>query len=290
MSAKQNKKALLILLGAACFGSSGTIQALAPQGATPFVIGALRMLVGGISLFIWCSFTGKIKNAIKPETKYLLISALALVGFQLCFFSGVQKVGVAVGTVIAIGFSPIATAVLAALIYKETPPKIWYIATGIALLGLMLLNIDATKHTEFKYMLLPLGAGFSYACYFIFSKPLGKKNAPDFIMMSICLLSGMLLLPVFFIYPVEWIFTVKGIFTSLALGIVTTAMAFSFVLAGLKYTNATNAATLSLAEPMVATCLGIFFLNESITLNSLFGIFCIFLGVFISGYSTSRGK
>ena len=41
---------LLILAGALCFSTTGFVQALAPEGATPYVIGALRMAVGGIAL------------------------------------------------------------------------------------------------------------------------------------------------------------------------------------------------------------------------------------------------
>ena len=37
--------AMLVLLGALCFSTSGTAQAFAPEGATPYVVGALRMQV-----------------------------------------------------------------------------------------------------------------------------------------------------------------------------------------------------------------------------------------------------
>ena len=49
------KGSLLVLLSALCFSISGTLQAIAPDEATPFVITEARMLVGSLFLFIWCA-------------------------------------------------------------------------------------------------------------------------------------------------------------------------------------------------------------------------------------------
>lgn len=280
---KNQMKSLLILVGAMCFGTSGTIQAIAPEGATPFVVGALRMTVGAMTLFLWCLVTKKFKAVQPLSFPHLLLCSLALVGFQLSFFLGVQKVGVAVGTVVAIGFSPLAAAVLALIVFKEYPHKMWYVSTFIAIVGLLLLHADSSSEINWQDMLLPLGAGFSYGCYFVFSKPLTAKNSSELIMMVVCLGSSILLMPVYFLYPVQWVFTVHGILTALGLGVITTAMAFAFVLTGTKYTRVANAVTLALAEPLVATLLGIFFLGEPVTVNMVIGIICILTGVILTG-------
>lgn len=275
-------KSLFIILGGICFGTSGTIQAIAPDGATPFVVGALRMTIGGLSLFIWCLISNKFRGMQKISFGHLFLSALSLVGFQLSFFGGVLKVGVAVGTVVAIGFSPIAAAILAIFVLKEFPQKMWYISTAIALVGLYLLNMDFSNEIKWTDMLLPLAAGLSYGCYLIFSKPLSMNNNPELIMMLVCLCSSIILLPVYFYYPVQWIFTTKGILTALGLGVVTTAMAFTFVLTGLKYTSVATAATFALSEPLVASFLGIFVLDEKVTLSMAAGIVCILIGVVLT--------
>lgn len=278
-------KSLFVVLGGFCFGTSGTIQAFAPDGATPFVVGALRMTVGGLALLVWCLMTHKFQSMQKISLGHLFLSALSLVGFQLSFFGGVLKVGVAVGTVVAIGFSPIAASILAIFVLKEFPQKMWYISTAIALIGLYLLNMDFSNEIKLTNMLLPLAAGLSYGCYFIFSKPLSVNNSPELIMMFVCLCSSIILLPVYFYYPVQWIFTGKGILTALGLGVITTAMAFSFVLIGLKYTNASNAVTLALSEPLVASFLGIFVLDERVTISMAAGIVCILIGVVLIGFT-----
>ena len=120
-------------------------------------------------------------------------------------------------------------------------------------------------------MAFPLLAGFSYACYFVFSKPLARNAAPGSVMMVLCLLSGLCMLPVFWIYPAAWLATPVGALVALHLGVVTTAIAFSLTLAGLKVTPAATASTLSLAEPLSAACLGIFFLHEPLSLSAAVG-------------------
>ena len=229
---------LLILLGALCFSTTGTVQALAPEGATPYVIGALRMLVGGLSLLLWCAFRGDLPRFWHWPMRCVIPSAFALLGFQFFFFRGVLEAGVAVGTVVAIGFSPIVVALLGLIFLREKPAKAWYPATGIALIGLLLLNADAVDGASFAGMAFPLLAGFSYACYFVFSKPLAQNASPGSVMMVLCLLSGLCMLPVFWIYPVAWLATPVGALVALHLGAVTTAVAFSLTLAGLKVTSA----------------------------------------------------
>lgn len=46
---------LCIILGALCFSTTGTVQALAPDGSHPLGIGALRMQIGALALWAWCA-------------------------------------------------------------------------------------------------------------------------------------------------------------------------------------------------------------------------------------------
>ena len=272
---------LLVLLGALCFSTTGTVQALAPAGATPYVIGALRMLGGGLALLLWCAWKGTLPQKGWWPLRYVLPGMLALLGFQFLFFKGVMAAGVAVGTVVAIGFSPIVVAVLGFALLRERPPLLWYPATALALTGLVLLNTGNAGYTDLSSILLPLGAGFSYACYFVSSKPLVRHNPPETVMMVLCLGSGICMLPVFWLYPTAWLASGTGVLVALHLGVITTAMAFSLTLAGLKVTPAATASTLSLGEPLGAACLGLFFLNETLTFSAGVGIALIFLSVLL---------
>ncbi len=287
---------LFILAGALCFSTTGFAQALAPEGATPYVIGGIRMLGGGLALLLWCALRGLLprRGGWPPDLvlKRVIPAALALVGFQICFFRGVQEAGVAVGTVAAIGFSPVVVAVLGFLLLGEKPAKIWYLSTVLAVSGLVLLNWrNGGSGGDVSALVLPLAAGFCYACYYVFSKPLGQKHPPETVMMVLCLVSGICLLPVFFVHPTAWMLSLPGALVALHLGVTTTALAFSLTLAGLRDTPAAAAATLGLGEPLGAACLGIFFLHESVGVPALAGMALLLCGVvLLTVFSGGRKK
>ena len=296
MSARLSRGPLLVLAGALCFSTTGFVQALAPEGATPYVIGGVRMMGGGLALLLWCALRGLLprRDGWPPELvlKRVIPAALALVGFQICFFRGVQEAGVAVGTVAAIGFSPVVVAVLGFLLLGEKPVKIWYASTALAIAGLILLNWrNGGSGGGVSALVLPLAAGFCYACYYVFSKPLGQRHPPETVMMVLCLAGGVCLSPVFFLYPTAWMLSLPGALVALHLGVITTALAFSLTLAGLRETPAAAAATLGLGEPLGAAGLGIFFLHESVGVPALAGMALLLGGVvLLTLFSGGGGK
>ena len=81
-----NKGAFLVLLGAFCFSGSGTIQALAPEMATPFILGAIRLLFGGLFLLAWCAINGILTFPKNWIWKNAIFSVLLFVDFKLLFF------------------------------------------------------------------------------------------------------------------------------------------------------------------------------------------------------------
>lgn len=281
---------LLLLAGALCFSTTGFAQALAPAGATPPVIGAVRMLGGGLTLLLWCSLRGSLPDRSGWPLRRVCPAALALVGFQLCFFQGVRTAGVAVGTVASIGFSPLVVALLGWFLLQEKPARIWYLSTALALAGLVLLNLNAGGGAGRHALLLPMAAGACYACYYVFSKPLSQTHAPETVMMVLCLISGLCLAPVFLLCPVFWLAVPKGWLVALHLGVITTALAFTLTLAGLRTTAAATAATLGLAEPLGAACLGIFLLHESPEPSTLLGMFLMLASVGLLVFAPSKPR
>lgn len=280
--------AVLVLLGALCFSTSGTAQAFAPEGATPYVIGALRMQVAALALFAWCACRGRLPRLGEWPLRWVLPAALGLVAFQVCFFKGVQLAGVAVGTVVAIGFSPLVAALLAWAVLGERPALLWYPSTALALAGLVCLNLGEGTSADWQRLVLPLAAGAGYACYFVFSKPLGVRFTPDSVMLMLCGLSGTLLLPMLLLFPIGWLASAAGAGTALYLGVVTAALAFSLTTAGLARTPAATAATLALAEPLAAACWGIFLLGEDVSTADCCGIGLLVLGVALLAFARPR--
>src|SRR5512137_2821836 len=92
----------LVLLAACLWGTNGTAQALAPQDAQPIIIGTLRIAVGGLTLLVIAAS----RHAL-PDGKHwmfwpTLLGALSMAAYQMFFFAGVARTGVAVGTIVGI--------------------------------------------------------------------------------------------------------------------------------------------------------------------------------------------
>ena len=263
---------LLIILSGLCFSTTGTTQALSPEGATPFVIGALRLAVGSIALLAWCAKGKRLPDLRTWPLGKTLLAALGVLGYQLSFFMALKFTGVAVGTVVGIGATPIIGGAMAWIFLKEKPLKIWYPATAIALVGLGLLTLTGEISIKPLGILLALGAAFFYSVYIISGKVLVQGRDADAVMGVLFGIGAVCCLPIFFIYPTAWIATPKGIIIALHLGVITAAMAYAFYLAGLRTTNTSTAVTLTLVEPLAAASWGIFLLGEPMTLNSVLGI------------------
>ena len=271
----------LVLAGSLCFSTSGFLQAIAPAEATPYIIAGCRMLIGALALFLYSLLLGRKLNLRNWPVKSVAFYALALWGYQILFFNSLLVVGVAVGTVVSIGVTPIASGVISWIFEKKAPVLAWYPATVIAILGLVLINGTEGVSFNLTDLLLPILAGVCYAVEICVAKPLTENHTAEESMMFIMFIVGLGLLPFFFFYPTDWIFTARGIAVTGSLGIVTAACAFTLLVAGLKTTPAATASTLALAEPMGAALLGIFALGEPSSLQTIAGIGAIFAAILI---------
>lgn len=271
---------LYILIAAILWGTTGTIQTIAPDTATPLTIGAVRMVVGGTSLFLMALARRKLHIRYMP-IKYTLISAVSISTFQPAFFSSVAITGVAVGTVVALGSAPVMAGMMEWILWKRAPVKEWWISTFMAITGCLMLFIanDAEISVDPVGILLALGAGFGFSIYIIFSKELLLYNDAETVVAIIFSISALLLLPLLLIGDASWIVEPKGVVISIYLGVIATAGAYLFFASGLKRTTASTAVTVTLAEPMTAALLGVFFVGETLTWLAWAGIGLIILGL-----------
>src|SRR3954452_9496733 len=92
-----------VLLAAVSCGTTGTAQALGPDGLAPAGVGAARILVGGSLLVLVALVRGGL-GSLPPGAG--LIAAAAVAAYQLAFFAAVADTGVAVGTIVALGSAP----------------------------------------------------------------------------------------------------------------------------------------------------------------------------------------
>lgn len=278
------KAQVLVLMAAMLWGTTGSTQAFAPENATPVVIGALRMAIGGTALFLVAKMRGAFKTKIELDKKLLLIAAISMALYQPFFFLGVFKTGVALGTVLGIGSAPIFSGIIEYFTGEKLSRR-WIIGTMISIIGCALLfGGQDSMNMNVIGSIFSLGAGLSYAVYVKASQKLFKNSRRDAVNGLIFLLSALILSPILFINNLSWVMSTRGILTTLHLGVVTTALAYTLFAYGITNINAPKAVTLTLAEPLTAAMLGVVVLNENLTGVSMMGVLLLFCGLIINSY------
>ena len=270
----------LVLLAAVLWGTTGTTQALAPAGATPLAVGALRLIVGSAFLLLLAWGRGRLHGGGRWPVWPTFLAAVSMAGYQLCFFAAVSLTGVAVGTLVAVGSSPILAGILALLIWRQRPSPYWLLATGLAVSGVVLLASGGGELTIHPGgLLLALATGLSYAVYVLSSKTLLLYQPPDRATAVVFGLGALCLTPVLFLSDLTWLTQPAGLLVALHLGVVTIGLAYLLFTQGLVKIPAATAVTLSLAEPLTAALLGIFLLGEWLPPAGLLGIALLLAGL-----------
>jgi DME family drug/metabolite transporter len=264
---------LQVLLAALCFGTTGTAQALGPDGIDPAAVGAARIACGGALLVLFALVVrrgrGGGRGGLGPGPRgAVLAGALAVAAYQASFFAAVDVTGVAVGTIVALGSAPALTGALEWALHGRRPPARWVAATALACAGVALLALagGATAGISPLGVGLAVVAGGSYAAYTLASKRLlDDGHSPEGVMAALFGLGAVALAPVLFLADTGPLGSAEGLALVLFLGVVPTALAYVLFARGLRGLRASEAATLTLAEPVTAAALGVFVLGEQVT-------------------------
>lgn len=275
---------LLILMAAILWGTTGTSQALAPSGAHPPTVGALRLAIGGGSLIFLALLRSRITRDSLRQPGTTLLAAMLVAAYQLSFFMAIEATGVAIGTMVAIGSGPLFAGLLSLLIHKERPERRWLVATALAVSGLLILFIPLTggaPRMNSSGVLMALIAGASYAGYTHAIKRLLPGNSSDAIIAVVFSLGAILLAPLLFRSDLSWAIEPGGLLVVLHLGLVATALAYIIFARGLQSVPAVHAVTLSLAEPLTAAVLGIIILKERLTVPAASGMGLVLAGLVV---------
>ena len=270
-----------VLMAATLWGTTGTAQAFAPVGFDPMVIGTLRLAIGGGAMLLLVLLQGGVSQLRGWPLKTTIAAAAFTALYQVCFFAGVAKTGVAVGTIVGIGSSPVAGGILGYLFRGERPGRNWFIATALAIIGCILLVFSSGGEVKIDPLgvTLAIGAGVAYAAYTLAFKGLLEHHKPIASIAVVFCLGSLMLSPLMFGRELDWLFQPRGVGVVLHLGLVTAALAYWLFARGLKRVPVANAMTLTLAEPLTAGLLGLFVLGEQLNTIGFTGISLIFCGL-----------
>lgn len=262
------------------WGTVGTTQTFLQAEVSSIAVAGVRSAIGGGFLLIVALLMRKI-NFKTWSWKWTILAALTIALFQSLFFTSVRFTGVALGTVVTIGSSPVFSGLVEWAIWKRKPNRVWAIATMLAIIGCVLLFVNRGAATVSPLgILLALCAGLMFALYTNSSKQLTEKaeTLPAVAMtFTIC---ALVLLP-FSGDGVMWVFDGQNLFPMVFMGLAATSIAYLLFLGGLEKISSSSAVTLSLAEPLTAALLGVFLVGEYLSPTSWLGVVMLLGGIIV---------
>ena len=285
---------LLVVVAGVLFGTAGTAQSLGPTSAAPIAVGILRIQVGALALLAVMPLLGASRRRLPAlwRRPQILVTAVAAALYQPCFFGAVSSVGVALGTLVAVGSEPVFAGLLGWVALRHRPTPSWLVATAIAVAGLALRSVGRLEGGGDLVGLVPaLGAGLCSACYTVAAKHQLDRDATAIeVPAASFVLGGLLLAPLLLGQPLAWVASASGIALVGYLGIATMALANVVLARGIHGLPPGPAATLMLTDPVVATLLGVVVLGETLTPLAGLGVGLVLAGLVLQGLVVARSE
>lgn len=281
---------MMMLAAAVLFGTTGTAQAFGPATANPLSVGAVRQVVGGTLLLAivgawWLRHQGLRLPRWSGKVGWVLLGGACVMAFQATFFFGTRGNGVAVGSVLALGSSPL-FAGLFDWLRGNRPSRRWLAATGLAVVGIVLLSGAFGRAVALQPLpvLASLVAGAAYAGYAVATAALVQQGVSALpATAAVVGTSGLLGAVVCLFTDNSWLAQPRGLAVALWLGGVTVVVCYLLMGSALRHLTAATAITLGLAEPLTAAVLGVVVVGETLAPLQLAGVLLVLGGVLVAG-------
>lgn len=218
----------------------------------------------------------------------LLLAAAAVLAYQFTFFTGVSELGVAVGTILAVGSAPFFAGAASILLGRHRPSRQWVATTVLAVVGLVLLmRPDGEVTPSVLGVLAALSAGLSFGLYTVLAKDLLDRGVRRLDTVAVpFLLGGLLSLPVLLLglrgETAAMLLEPRVLVVVAWLAIAATAGGYLLFVSGLGSVPAVVGATLVLVEPLTAALLGVSVFGERLGPVAVVGAGAVALALLIT--------
>lgn len=285
---------IYVLLGASLWGIIGIfVDELSQAGFTSLQIVALRVVTAAVMLVLYLVVTNPklLKIDFKDSFSFIGTGIFSIVFFNWCYFTAIEEVSLSIA-VILLYTGPAFVTLLSWILFKEPMTRRKMGALLLTLLGCALvikaIPISDQRISLFGF-LVGLGSGFGYALYSIFGKhALKKYESLTVITYTFVFASAVML-------PLSGITIEAGQLASsyvwmliLGLGFFPTALAYLLYTTGLSMVESSRASITATIEPVVATLLGVFVLNEILTGYQVVGILLVLVAVIAIQFKKRR--
>jgi len=291
--------ALLVCAGASLFGTIGTARALGPEDASASAITLVRLAMAITLLWLALAVSRRGGLVAALRSRAVWAAGVSQAAFQVCFLESITRVGVAIGTLVAIGATPLLTGLAQAVTTRRLSGT-WALATGSGLIGLVLLvgtgggssSGGAGSGSETAAgLLLALCSAAAYATYITVGGRIGAQGLePTVVLPVIFTVAAAVQLPALALSGWAWLATTSGLWMVVYLALLPTVLAYALFNRGLAGVDAATAGTLGLVEPVVATLLAVLVLDEQLTAVQAGGALLVCTGVLLAARAAAPAQ
>jgi DME family drug/metabolite transporter len=287
--------AIAAVVGAAVlFGTSGTARELGPDSASSLTVGASRIAIGSIVLWLVAAAGSQPlpgSSTLRSVRPLLVIGGVGVAVYTPLFFVAVERTGVAIGTVVSIASGPFFAAGLDWRFRRVRPTVAWLRGTAVTVAGVIVLisSVDSGGGAlDVVGVGAALAAGLGYATYSVTSKATMERGLASTTALAIPFTIGAIAVAAMSVgQSWGWLATGEGLAMALYLGIAATGAAYLLFGFGLRRLSSATTVTLVLAEPVTAAVLAVTLLDESIPLIGWVGVGTVIVGLALVGASAS---
>ncbi|QNP47153.1 DMT family transporter [Diaphorobacter aerolatus] len=287
----------LVSIAAVFWGTTGTAQSLGGGSLSPYWLGAAQLVVsaGFYAALCWVLAQRGPLRSRRPllptpsqlgmDLRHVALAAVGIGGYSICFYAGVKLTGVAVGTAVAIGSSPIWAGLMQAIFLRTPLSALWWCGTAVSIAGGVAMALSkgsgAASSLSVPGLLLCLLAGLSYAAYALINKRLVARASPALVNFYVFSGAALFAVPVAFALAGVPRFTASSLLVALYLGVVVSGVAHALFSSGLRGISGPTGVTLSLIEPVAAFVLAIWVVGEHQALQSWVGLALVMVGLLV---------
>ncbi len=289
---------LLFAVGSALsFGMSGPLaKALMEAGWSPTGAVSARMAVGAVAMAVFATIVrpGWVREAVTHRKTVIAYGLFPIAGAQLCYYNAVAHLSVGVALlleytapVLVVGWLWVTT--------RRRPTNLTLAGIALAVAGIMLvLDVFAGAHINAAGVGWGLAAAVCAASYFMMSDEV-SADGDEGSLNSITLAAGGLVvggvataaLGLAGVMPLAFTtndtvvagFTMSWVVPVVALGVITTAIAYTLGIMGIARLRPRFASLVGLSEVMFAVLAAWLLLGQAITVSQAVGGAIVLVGL-----------
>ncbi len=287
------KGVLYIMLSAVCWGLLPLISRLLfAQGYSGLSVPAMRCFLTCIFFAAWGAKTGSFAKVCGKDLPYFACYGICAIFGTYYFYSlAIERLSMAVASVL-LYTAPAFVIVFSRIFYAERITRGKAVALGCTLVGLVLVTgvyDPAALSGDGWGIVFGLLAGLSYSMLSIF----GRKGLRLYSAQINTIIPTLCAGAAFFVLCPPWQIALPsagGAVLFVLLAVVGSVIPYAAYLKGMSLgVEGGNASVIATLEPIVASLMGVVFLQDSITALAVVGICIMLLGIIIAAKASEAG-